>query len=401
MALPQTALPAFAALAETEYHKASSEAELLLHCLNVSSSETQNTRIFKLLKEEIDWERLLKMSQRHGVLPLLYRKLDATCPEAVPAEFLFRLREHFLMNATRNHLLTEELCRVLRLMEQEGIPSIPYKGPLLASAVYGDLSLRQFSDLDVMVHPQDMPRVSKILCAEGYRQQWQLTPAQESAYLKSDCERLFTLDQGPTFLDVHWAFVRNHFNFKPELKHFWDRARPVKLEHLTTGTFSPEDLLIILSLHASKDLWTKLIWVRDIAELLRSNGTLNWDQVLTEACKTGTRRMLFLALFLAHRLLQAEIPGEIWKRVVSDGEIDKLASNIIESMFREPGHSPDAITECRLYWRLHERLTDKLRFLFRYAVTSNPADWEVIRLPDSLFPLYHLLRPLRLILKRL
>ena len=33
----------------------------------------------------------------------------------------------------------------------QGIAAIPYKGPVLAAAVYGNLALRTFSDLDILV----------------------------------------------------------------------------------------------------------------------------------------------------------------------------------------------------------------------------------------------------------
>jgi len=45
---------------------------------------------------------------------------------------------------------------------------------------------------------------------------------------------------------------------------------------------------------------------------------------------------------------------------------------------------------------LRERARDKLRFLFRLAFTPSIGEWEVVRLPAPLFPLYRIIRLFRL-----
>ncbi|HEY3839236.1 MAG TPA: nucleotidyltransferase family protein, partial [Bryobacteraceae bacterium] len=55
-----------------------------------------------------------------------------------------------------NMTLTAELFRILGLFNKSGIEVIPFKGPTLAVAAYGDLSLRMFADLDILVSEQDL-----------------------------------------------------------------------------------------------------------------------------------------------------------------------------------------------------------------------------------------------------
>jgi len=40
---------------------------------------------------------------------------------------------------------------ILRLFRSEGIVALPYKGPVLAAQAYGDVLLRQFDDVDIIV----------------------------------------------------------------------------------------------------------------------------------------------------------------------------------------------------------------------------------------------------------
>jgi len=60
-----------------------------------------------------------------------------------------------LTNAARNVFLTNKLFEILNLFKKNDILALPFKGPVLAESVYGDLSLRQFVDLDILVHNHD------------------------------------------------------------------------------------------------------------------------------------------------------------------------------------------------------------------------------------------------------
>ena len=82
--------------------------------------------------------------------------------------------------------MTGELLRLLTLFESAGIPAIPYKGPLLASLVYGKIARRQFCDLDILVRKRGFPKARRLLLSQDYRPMFSLTPAQEARYLENN-----------------------------------------------------------------------------------------------------------------------------------------------------------------------------------------------------------------------
>jgi hypothetical protein len=378
-----------------------SHVELLLGfcALNGGSTDEAAQRLRVQVRESNDWESLIQLSLRHRVMPLFFQSLNTLCPQAAPPDVLERLRELFYLNAARNQFLTEKLRSVLRLLEADGIHAIAYKGPALAQQAYGDIALRQFNDLDVMVRLEDMPRISRILRTEGYEPQWQLTPAQEAAYLRADCERLFAFREETVFLDVHWAVVRNYFSLRLNQDDFRRRAQTLSLGETTVSSFAPEDLLIILCVHGSKDLWARLIWICDIAAIIRSNKELDWKRVLQEAESGGALRMLLLGLSLAQGLLNATLPDEVRRMIDGDNTIESLVREIRARLFQTSSHAVGSLTEVLFHLKVHERLSDKMRYVLRYATTTNPADWDFISLPDKLFFLYRLVRPLRLLTK--
>ena len=101
---------------------------------------------------QINWNRLLQVAERHRVMPLLYANLKRVDMGDVPAEVMSVLRGDVQSNAGRTLQLAGELRRLLIEFERAQIPVIAFKGIALAAMVYGDLSLRDAGDLDLLVH---------------------------------------------------------------------------------------------------------------------------------------------------------------------------------------------------------------------------------------------------------
>src|SRR5215217_2834112 len=189
------------------------EVELLLCCSRTSLDPGKINRIRTLLEKDLDWEYLLSTAHRHGVAPLLFRNLSADFRGAVPETVLDRLRDHFHDNNLRNVFLTAELYKLLKAFDERGISAVPFKGPVLAAAVYGNLALREFGDLDILVHQQDVARARDGLVSLGYQPQYRLTRAQEAAFLRYEREYTFTHGDTGGVVELHWRVAPKAFPF--------------------------------------------------------------------------------------------------------------------------------------------------------------------------------------------
>jgi hypothetical protein len=85
---------------------------VLLSACRVFLGTEEPAKLEALLQQGPEWDQLLALSNRHGVMPLLYRSISQNCPRAVPAEWLARLRMQYMMNAARNMKMTAELLRI-------------------------------------------------------------------------------------------------------------------------------------------------------------------------------------------------------------------------------------------------------------------------------------------------
>lgn len=375
------------------------EAELLLCCARISTESERAARIRALLQKELDWPYLLSTALPHGMRPLLYWHLNSTCPEAVPKGVLDQLRDYFQENARRNLFLTGELLRLLRLFEAQGIPVVPYKGPTLAALVYGNVALRQFADLDILVHRRDVPRAKELLVSAGYQPEYRLTDAQEAAFLQYACEHPFTRSDGASTVELHWELTERFLSFPLDTERLWERLEPISLGGKVTPTFSPEDLLLILCVHGSKHCWERLAWIRDVAGLIQAHQEMDWERVAQQADRLGGSRMLSLGLLLARDLLGAALPERISQRIQADPVARSLAAEARARLFSEADGRPGVFEESMFHpfhIKMRERARDRARYCIRLAVTPNVADWKLLSLPPLLSPLYYVLRPVRL-----
>lgn len=376
----------------------SAEQQLLLCCAHTSTDAETSARVGGLVREKLDWAYLLETSQWHGVLPLLYWKLKDEWAEFVPPEYLKELRARFQSNTARNLFLTGELLKIVRLFESEGVEVIPYKGPALAVAAYGNAALRRFVDLDIMVRKRDVLRAKELLVTLEFMAEPPLNETQEAMMLRSQHNLPFARDAGRILVELHWEVTAKKFSSAFDPERMWKRLETVVLGGATVKTLSKEDLLLALCVHGTKHCWGRLAWISDIAELTAPRHDINWSQVVAEASATGEERMLFLGLHLAQKLLGAHLPEDIRRAAESDEQVQTLAGEVRERLFASTEAAPGMLADIRFHLRARKRLRGKVSYL-RFIFAPTDADLTVFRLPAPLAFLYYFVRPFRLVVK--
>ncbi|MCA1591836.1 MAG: nucleotidyltransferase family protein [Acidobacteria bacterium] len=375
------------------------ERELLLCAARTHVSDEVARRIRELLGENLNWEYLYQQAKRHSVLQLIYWQLNATAPGGTPSVPLKKLKDNYRDNAARNLFLAGELVRIIRSFEENGVQAIPYKGPALALTAYGNLALRRFVDLDIMVRKQDVTRAIELLEAHGYQSQLQLNAAQRSMLLAAQHNFPFTRDEGRLIVELHWEVAARRFASSLSAEAMWGRLRMMTINHVEMRTLSTEDLLLSLCVHGAKHLWERLAWICDVAELINSHPDLDWPWIFQRAEQSGHKRMLLLGLRLSNELLGAALPEEVREKAFAGKEVAALSRQVVERMFEGSEYSPAGLFQAmRFNVSARKRWGDKFRYL-HFIMTPTDGDLAFAALPARLSFVYYLLRPLRLMLK--
>ena len=147
---------------------AQGSAEFGVLC-SVARVKPNYNQIATAVKGNIDWTVLLSLAAAHSVRPQLisaFQKLDWI---GTPAETKRSLSDFLLLHKARCLLVASELIRVSDEFSQRAIPFATFKGPSLAAGLYGDLSLRECNDIDLIVDQQQVVRAEAVLGSLGYR----------------------------------------------------------------------------------------------------------------------------------------------------------------------------------------------------------------------------------------
>ena len=364
------------------------EVRLLLACVTPAGAE-QTAATYALCTRDINWARLLHLAAVHKMRPLLFHYLTQVVPDHVPTDVMDTLRQHAHANVARNLHLAQTLIRLVERLRQSGIEAIPFKGPVLAELAYGNIGLREFVDLDVLVDVQAAPRASHILQDDGWTpstelMDWMipLVAGQQQEFRKNGIA-----------LDLHWSVMPKRSFFAPS-------TFPERVSVLLVGqpirTFRVEDHLLLLCLHGTKDAWDSLQIISGVGALLTRYPALDWNRLLQQAERYNVLKLLAFALFLAQETLGVPLPVPVQTHIASLRDRVKMASKVIARWSNPVQNASQYHVDHFLFeWWTLATLRDRLRYLFATTIPT-PMDMRLIHLPRALRGLYYLLRPFRL-----
>jgi hypothetical protein len=361
--------------------------------LAASSAQADVDRLRRSLAKPLDWNAIFQLAERHGVSSLMSQNLKQI-EDAVPELVVKPLRQRHELNIHRSLFLARELIRVLDCLDGLGITAVPYKGIVFSEIYYSDIAARQSGDMDLFVRAQDVTRIKGAVRELGYTARMPIPEYVEAEYIATGYECTFDSQAGQNLLELQWALQPRFYSVDFEMEGLFERAIEVTVAGRRMKTPSAEDLLLVLSLHAAKHVWGRLIWLRDIAQITKRE--LDWKWVQRRARELGVQRILHVTLLLTERLLGSAIPSAMKNAIWSDLAAMEFAQRIAGSIEAGVEYEEQKVSYFRLMMELRERRSDRVRFLSRLAFTPGPGEWEAIRLPLFLFPFYRVVRIVRL-----
>jgi hypothetical protein len=378
------------------------EFQVLLSACRVFLGTEEPAKLEALLQQKPDWDQMVSLANKHGVMPLFYRSLGLVDRKLMPQETMARLRMMYMQNAARNIRMAEELLRVLDALKDAGIKAVPLKGPVLAEQLYGDVALRQFSDLDILVSRKDADEALTVLEEKGYRST-SIDPRKErsekkrAALLRSLHHYVMMNDCSRILIELHWQLSPKICRLNTNEVAIWDKTKKLRCSGKEVLSLESEDSLVFLCQHGARHLWKRLTWLCDAAKLMTFDNT-NYSLALEIARNAKNERVLILGTLLIERLMKVPIPENIVSRAKIDKELINLYYQIVE------GITSFQDTEDNSFQRMADQVLykdvlsfkDKTAFYMDLYFEPTQPDFDLISLPDALFPAYKLVRPVRL-----
>jgi hypothetical protein len=343
-----------------------------------------------LLAGSLSWPEVLRLVRQHGVGPLFARNLARLGHGGVPAEARSALAAGQRLDAARNALLIRGLVQALALLAEAGIPAIPLKGPALALSLHGDATLRECSDLDVLIPREAVAPAFALLLARGYEhgEEARVAPSEVEALLESNMEYGFTGGAGGLahLVELHWDIAWRWRGDDAAMRDLWAEARPAEYWGAAGLGLSPEWRLLYLCVHAARHGWGALKWLVDIHEVCTAGG-LDWGRVGEKARRLGWQGVLDITLSACASLLGTRVPRD-------------LASGALPRWVRlfpaPPPAGAGGLRDALLPALFLCGIPGKLGYLARLFFLPTLGEYRLLRIPSPIRLAYFPLRLVRL-----
>ena len=379
-------------------HKA---LRFVLACCQAEPSDADTRLILSLIQNPtLNIQDLLFLSTYHGVLPLVYQGLKKISTKhsslftlsSSLERMLTELQPYYQSIARRNMLMSAELIKLMKLFKDHNIEILAFKGPVLAQSAYGDITLRRYGDLDLLLRREDFRTAARLMRERGYAPLFPIDDYRGDKVLfdlNNDCP-FYDRKRGLA-VELHWDFFRKLA--LPTVKlHPWDNPGTIYLNGAEIPTLNDESHLLYLSLHGSKHIYERLLWIVDLDRFVRAHPDLDWDRVETMARRMGVLKMLLFSLALSRHLLTTPLPDSL--KASADPEDFREMIDFVESQFRREDPTPEEslvklAKVVSLRDNLHFKTATALEFLFRPGINER----RMVILPDRWAWLYWPLRP--------
>jgi hypothetical protein len=342
-----------------------------------------------------DWSALPDAAERHGMTAWVH--LAVRSREDAPAPVRAALEVRARAQHVRALHAVSHLSALVRSLRGAGVRVVSLKGPLFSTWLYGDLGMRRFADLDLLIDPHLRARAYETLVQAGYSLRRGMSMATARAvYAGTGAWPLGHASGLP--IDLHWR--TQALGFASPL-----RPREVLDDSITTPAAGgdmkipcPTHAAALALLHAAKHLWSSLELVLSIAHLTR-RVDVDWSRVYHLASRAGAWQACAAGLALARELFDAETPAPIRARVEAAG-----AAPLVHMALSFLAMPDVAGAPLRAEFTAHCASLDSLPGRARYAawrlLAPTPLDSAWWPLPDRLTAFYAPVRLIRLAVRR-
>lgn len=292
----------------------SPEEKIILASVKISPDPSDLELINSEIPFVTNWEYFIDTISLRGIAPLFYIKISALSNAALIPDFVKeKARKIYFKTMSRGMLLYAHFKEIAAAFEKENIPMIPLKGVFLAEKMYQDIALRQFSDIDLLVSPENGERCLNILKEIGYKS----TLIMQTEFVQSLSEIVHypPMAKKDISVEIHIKLHRNHPEYFLDPAKIFEHAQPDTLHNFKVLKMDKYDMLIHLCLHLDKHFVSgslQFTCYNDIVNYLNSYITdFDWIEMEKRVAIYQATNQVYLHLMISNKYFHLQLPEAI------------------------------------------------------------------------------------------
>lgn len=315
----------------------SPEFLLVAACATWPPSVDRTETIHNASKQDLDWNRLLRIAKRHEMFGLLDDGLRRASI-VVPSEIKSEIRAQATVLVRENLVLAAEAANLQKLFSAADLPVLSIKGTSLALLAYGNLGLRGAKDIDLLVpHDSLEPALALVENAGYQRVDPPLGISAQTLQLLTQIRKDYCYfnESNGVHIEVHWRLCLNPYAMDDTTVFSASQKVPVT-QSIGLRTLGEEDLFTYLCVHGARHWWYQLKWLADIRALLGAT-TKGPERLYRAAEARGGGRSAAQAMLLCQQLLHMPLPWELSKLLLRNRKAQWLQRTALNAMDVERG----------------------------------------------------------------
>lgn len=253
----------------------------------------------------LNWPRLAALVQRHRVTGIVHGALYRAGGQSALLE-QSGIAERARAAASKSLRLAAETVRLQGQFDAAKLPALIIKGAPLGVLAYGDGSIKEYWDIDLLTTRASVVAARRLLLELGY------TPSQPASLDDAQLDRFADFAKEALFVNRHGQTVELHWRLtdSPALLRGiapFANCRSVAVAQGSVRTLDDALQLAYLACHGQTHGWSRLKWIADLNGFLAMMPTARREELIDRASEFGARRFVDSAILLCHDLFRLDI----------------------------------------------------------------------------------------------
>ncbi|MDR2410639.1 MAG: nucleotidyltransferase family protein [Bacteroidales bacterium] len=342
------------------------ERDIIRICAKVKYDESDLLELKELLSYNLDWGYFLYACLHHRIIPIVYNAFEQVNGLKYIEKHVRRImKTECIRIKEKNTILYNEICKINKCLQQNNLHVTNLKGAIVARLLYGELSFREFSDIDYLVEKKDIKAISDCLISLGYVQgEYDFTSNTIREYSRKEiikhtmnsheCSEFVMLSNSDycrsIIIDLNHQIIWNEFlknKNKINIKEFFSNSISFDMDGFVGYHLSNEYQFVQLCSH----LYSEAVyfcfdpfWARDKSDinliklcdifLLIKQGLLNWDKILEIADRMSLNEPICYTLDCIKEFYNIMLPFDphTYFKIKSNSLINKYLNESYEIM---------------------------------------------------------------------
>ncbi|HBI6897034.1 TPA: nucleotidyltransferase family protein [Clostridium perfringens] len=273
------------------------------------------------------WNEILSEANAHEISALIYSSIYGVKElEGLSKDELNKWKKSTFFTGIGHIAHYNQVGKMLEKFNGKNIDVIVLKG-LVVRELYPKPEFRTMGDSDILVHEEDLERVTLLLEELGYKL--------EECEDEHGAHLVFSHEQYRP-VEVHWTLINDDYfiGTKEFEKEIWKNSMKIKIGNAEVLSLGLEDLALHLCLHMAVHIVCGGFGLRQLCDLVllveQKGQKIDWENFMVKAIECRSEKFILAIFKCCEELFNIQIP----KAILNSGRVEnELVEDLIQNIF--------------------------------------------------------------------